>query len=131
MSEQLRASGVAGVVETLLPRLLGETSHRERPEVVEHARHMMAGNSAGAIDAALHALMSRPDSTPDLAQIACPTLVIVGQEDRLTPPADAELLASSIRGAELAVLARAGHLANLETPDAFSEALGGFLSRAF
>jgi pimeloyl-ACP methyl ester carboxylesterase len=131
MSAQVKASGVAAVADALLPRLLGETSLRERPDVVQQAKQMMVQNSVDAVDAALHALMARPDSTPDLARIACPTLVIVGQEDRLTPSADAELLASSIRGAELVVLPRAGHLANLETPDAFSGALSAFLSRAF
>jgi len=131
MAEKLRASGVAAVVDALLPRLLGETSHRERPDIVGRARELMSGNSSHAIDAALHALMARPDSTPDLARVACPALVVVGQEDSLTPPAEAELLASSIRGAELVVLPRAGHLSNLEVPDAFSAALSAFASRAF
>ena len=87
--------------------------------------------SRTAIDAALHALMTRPDSTPDLRRISCPALVIVGQEDVVTPAADAELLACSIPRAELVVLPRAGHLSNLEAPDGFSSALARFLSRAF
>jgi pimeloyl-ACP methyl ester carboxylesterase len=57
--------------------------------------------------------------------------VIVGQEDTLTPLAEAELLASSIRGAELVILPRAGHLSNVEAQEMFSGALAAFLSRAF
>jgi pimeloyl-ACP methyl ester carboxylesterase len=75
--------------------------------------------------------MTRPDSTADLGRIACPALVIVGQEDTVTPAADAELLTDSIRGAELVVIPRAGHLSNLESPEAFSSVLVDFLSRRF
>ena len=75
--------------------------------------------------------MSRPDSTPDLGRIRCPALVIVGEEDTVTPPADAELLARTIPGTELVALPRAGHLSNLEAPEDFSGALTRFLSRAF
>lgn len=91
----------------------------------------MEATSVAAVDTAIHALMTRPDSTPDLGRIACPALVVVGQEDTLTPTSDAELLASSIAGAELVVLPRVGHLSNLEAPDLFSGALAAFLARAF
>ena len=131
MSDLLRTAGVREVVDGLLPRLVGETTRRERPDVLARARTLMESSSAAAIESALHALMTRPDSTPDLDRIACPALVIVGQEDAVTPPAEAELLASSIAGAELAALPRVGHLSNLEAPDVFSGALAGFLSRAF
>jgi 3-oxoadipate enol-lactonase len=131
MAEAARTSGVRAVVDGLLPRLVGETTRRERPEVMARARAMMEANSVAAIDAAIHALMTRPDSTPDLGRIACPALVIVGQEDTLTPMSDSERLASSIAGAELVVLPRVGHLSNLEAPDLFSGALAAFLARAF
>jgi pimeloyl-ACP methyl ester carboxylesterase len=131
MSEVLRAKGVSAVVDGLLPKLVGETTHRERPQVLVDARLLMEANHPDAIDAALHALMTRPDSTPDLGNITCPALVIVGQEDVLTPAADAELLACSIPRAELVVLPRVGHLSNLEAPEGFSSALSRFLSRAF
>ena len=131
MQETLRTKGVGAVVDVLLPKLVGETSRRERPQVLASTRQLMEANQPGAIDAALHALMTRPDSTPDLDRIRCPTLVIVGQEDTVTPAADAELLARSIPGTELVVLPRVGHLSNLEAPDDFSSALTRFLARAF
>jgi 3-oxoadipate enol-lactonase len=53
----------------------------------------------------------------------------VGEEDALTPRADAQFLASGIPGSELVVVPGAGHLANLESPDVFSAALAQFLSR--
>ena len=91
----------------------------------------MEANQPDAIDAALHALMTRPDSTPDLPRISCPALVIVGQEDVVTPPPTPSSSRCSIPGAELVVLPRVGHLSNLEAPEGFSSALTRFLSRAF
>ena len=131
MSELVRTRGVEAVVDALLPKLTGETTRRERPGALADARRLMEANHPAAIDAALHALMTRPDSTADLSRIACPALVIVGQEDTVTPPADAELVAHSIRGAELVVIPRAGHLSNVESPEAFSSVLADFLSRRF
>ena len=131
MSELLRTKGVGAVVDGLLPKLAGETTRRARPAVMAEARRLMEANRPAAIDAALHALMNRPDSTPELGRITCPALVIVGQEDTVTPVADAELLARSIGGAELAVLPGAGHLSNLEVPEDFSNVLAAFLSRSF
>jgi 3-oxoadipate enol-lactonase len=131
MSEMLRGGGVSAVVDGLLPKLVGDTTRRDRPAVLANARRLMEASSPDAIDAALHALMTRPDSTADLGRIKCPALVIVGQEDTVTPAADAELLAHSISGAELIVMPRVGHLSNLEAPEDFSNALAGFLSRGF
>ena len=81
---------------------------------------------AGVIGA-LKALRDRPDATPGLGQIVVPTLVLVGRDDALTPPAQAEALAAAVPGAKLAVLDGAGHLANLERPDAFTDAVRAFL----
>jgi pimeloyl-ACP methyl ester carboxylesterase len=70
----------------------------------------------------------RPDSTPTLATITCPTLVVVGDEDGLTPPAEAEKLVAGIRGATLTRVAGAGHMTNLEQPAAFNLALTRFVA---
>ena len=72
-------------------------------------------------------MLDRPDSTPLLTAIAVPTLIIVGQEDALTPPAESEGMQAAIPRATLVHLPRAGHLSNLETPDAFNAAVNAFL----
>jgi pimeloyl-ACP methyl ester carboxylesterase len=125
--EKVRDRGVRAVIDELMPKLLGETSRRERADVLAHLTGLIEANAAGAIEAAIHALMSRPDSTPDLATIRCPTLVVVGEEDTITPVSEAEALQRAIAGSSLAVLPRAGHLSNLESPDEFSAALHRFL----
>jgi 3-oxoadipate enol-lactonase len=86
-------------------------------------------NPAEAIGGAIHALMTRPDATPLLVSIHVPTLVIVGAEDTLTPPALAEDLHRGIAGSQLVVIAGAGHMSNLEDPAAFNTAAGEFLDR--
>ena len=70
-----------------------------------------------------HAIMGRPDSRPGFAAIACPTLVLVGDEDQLTPPALAHEMANGIRGARLVVVPECGHLSTMERPQAVTQAL--------
>jgi 3-oxoadipate enol-lactonase len=90
-------------------------------------RSMIEGNSREAVAGALEAMMGRPDSRPLLAHVSVPTLLICGEEDGLTPPADSEALRVAIRGSHLVMLPRAGHLSNIETPKTFSIALNSFL----
>jgi pimeloyl-ACP methyl ester carboxylesterase len=72
--------------------------------------------------------MTRPDSTPLLASIHVPTLIVVGEEDTLTPPALSEEMQRSIGGAQLVRIPHAGHLSNIEQPELFNGALAAFLS---
>lgn len=77
-----------------------------------------------------HAI-ARLNLTERLQNINCPVLVIVGEEDKGTPPAMAEEIVRAIPGARLERLADAAHLSNLEQPDAFNRALRDFLSSSF
>ena len=69
------------------------------------------------------AIIGRSDSRPDLAAVTCPTLVLVGEDDQLTPPALAQEMARGIRGARLVVVPESGHLSTLERPAAVTQAL--------
>ena len=73
--------------------------------------------------------MTRPDARPQLSVISCPTLVMVGDEDVLTPPSVSSEMSRQIPGAELAVIASAGHLSNLEQPEQFGAVLERFLEQ--
>jgi pimeloyl-ACP methyl ester carboxylesterase len=123
-----RSNSAAAVVEKMLPKLLGETTRTTRPEVVAEVKRIGASQSPDGIIAALAALRDRPDATPGLPSIGVPTLVLVGAEDTITPLADARKLSDTIPEATLEVLPAAGHLSNLETPDAFSESVRAFLA---
>jgi 3-oxoadipate enol-lactonase len=124
----IRAKGTSAIADQMLPRLLGETTRRERPDIVEQTRSLILANAPEAIAAAIVALRDRPDSTPLLETIHCPTLIVVGDEDALTPPELSEGMQHAIPGSELVVIRRAGHLANLEQPEEFNGALARFLA---
>jgi len=122
-----REKGAAAVAEALLPKLIGDTTRKERPAVVEAVRKQITGNSVESIVGALTALMTRPDSTPILSTIRCPVQIIVGDEDAITPLALSEQIHRDISGSELTVIKGAGHMSNMEQPTAFNDALAGFL----
>lgn len=127
MIETVREQGAGAVAEEMLPKLLGETSRRERPGVAAKVREMIEGNSRDAIAGALEAMMNRPDSRPLLSQIAVPTLVVCGEEDVLTPPSDSGALHDAIPDSRLVQIPRAGHLSSIEDPEEFSSVLNAFL----
>jgi pimeloyl-ACP methyl ester carboxylesterase len=122
-----REKGPAAVADEMLPKLLGETTRREQPAVTDRVRELILSSSPEGIVGAITALMTRPDSTPLLPSIHCPALILVGEEDTLTPVSMSRDLQRGIAGSELAVIRRAGHLANLEQPDAFNAELARFL----
>ena len=127
MIELVRRDGVAAVAAAMTPRLLGESTRRDRPDLEDAVRRLILMNAPDAIAVALAALRDRQDSTDLLLSIDVPALVIVGDEDVITPPAEAEILHRGIAGAALVVLRGVGHLSNLEDPLAWNSALHQFL----
>lgn len=126
--EDVRDKGLAAVADQMVPKLLGETSLRDRADLAAEVRRQILANPRKGVEAGIYALMRRPDSTPDLPRVSCPALVIVGEEDRVTPRADAEALGRGIRGAEVSVIAKAGHLSALEAPGDFSTTITRWLA---
>jgi len=128
-AEKVRREGAAAVADAVLPKLVGATSHRERPDLVARVRRMIEANPPRGITDALAGLAARADSTPTLREIRVPTLVVVGDEDVITPRPEAEALQRGIALSELVVIARAGHLSSLENPEEFNRHLRAFLAR--
>lgn len=120
--------GSGAVAERMLPKLLGATTQKNRPEVVAAVREMILSTSPAGIARALRGMAARLDSFDLLPRIGCPTLVLVGEEDVLTPPSEAKTLAKAIPGAQLEVIPAAGHLSNLEQPERFAQLVGDFLA---
>jgi pimeloyl-ACP methyl ester carboxylesterase len=127
MLQLVTSHGALAVADEMLPKLLGETTRRQRPDVEAKVRDLVLAGSTEAIAGGVRALMTRPDSTALLSAIHVPTLVIVGSEDTVTPPADAEALHAGVAGSALVVIPEAGHLSSLEQPAAFNAALARFL----
>jgi len=125
----VRERGAAGVAEDMLPKLLGATTRVERPEIVERVRSLVLASSPAAISGAISALMTRSDSTPLLERIHCPTLILVGDEDTVTPRPLSEALQAGIAGSTLASVPLAGHLSNMEQPGVFNDTVARFLEQ--
>jgi len=128
MAERVLREGLAPLVETMLPKLLAETTWREQPQVVEGLREVLRAGNPRGIAAAARGMAERPDMTSALGEIRCPTLVIVGQEDVISPPAEMRGMAEAIPGARFIEISAAGHMAPLENPAAVNAAILAFLS---
>ncbi len=115
LARAVLAAGNSGpVVESMVPRLFAKSTLEERPERVAFLREVMEQNTPRGIAGALRGMACRPDRRGDLATIRVPTLVMVGEEDVVTPPAEAQTLADAIPGARLEVIPWAGHMAPYE-----------------
>ncbi|HZS49253.1 MAG TPA: alpha/beta fold hydrolase [Bryobacterales bacterium] len=127
MMEAARSLGSAEIARRMLPRLLGETTRRENPALVEQVRLMIGKQDPEGIARLLEALAERTDSTALLKQITVPTLVVAGEEDVIATVAESSEMAKRIPGARLAIIPKAGHLPNLEQPERFEKAVESFL----
>ncbi|CAN5633971.1 alpha/beta fold hydrolase [soil metagenome] len=125
---RIRTHGTNAFMESMLPKLLSPITRRRRPELVEEVASMMAAAPAESVAATLHGLALRPDSTPLLRSIVIPARIIVGEDDEITPPSEAQLMARGIPGARIETVSDAGHLPNLENPQVFNSLLGSFLA---
>lgn len=112
----------AGETDLQFPKLVHRSRHGDAA-LKNIVRAMADETGAEAFLRQMHAVMARPDSRPGLSAIACPTLVLVGDGDELTPPPLAEEIAAGISGARLVVIPQCGHLSTLERPQAVNAAL--------
>ena len=123
-----RSSGAAAIADEMLPNILGATTRAERPAVVARVRALIEAQPPETIAAGLEAMKDRPDSADVLRRVTVPTTIIVGDEDTITPPSDAEHMQRCVTGSTLVTIPRSGHMANLETPREFNAAMGSFLA---
>ncbi len=125
--KRIETEGTTGFLEEFAAALVGPTTKARRPEVVEAVRTIIGSPPSQSVTAALAAIAGRPDSRPLLGSIEGPALVIVGEEDTLTPPASAEVMVKGMPRARLVTIPAAGHLSNLEAPDTFNRAAREFV----
>ena len=126
-AQTAQKDGAGAIAEAMIPKLLSPASVQSRFDLVEAVRQIITQTPVTGIAGDLMAMAERPDSVPLLSEIACPTLILVGEQDGLTPPADAKLMAGKIKKARLEIIPGAGHLSNLENPEAFNSAVRKFL----
>jgi pimeloyl-ACP methyl ester carboxylesterase len=113
----------------MLPKILAPATLAKHPEIVARVRDMIAATPVPGIVGALAAMRDREGSESLLPALAgLPTLIVVGEEDTLTPPDQARVMAQAIPGAQLAIIPGAGHLPPVEQPVSTTKALREFLS---
>jgi len=121
--ETLAARGVDAYLAGSLPRLLAP----DAPPATLAVARKLAVTRAEALAAGIRALRDRPDRCAEARALACPTLVLCGALDQVTPPAEMKELAATIPGARFVEIAGAGHLSHLEAPEPFHRAVLDFL----
>lgn len=122
------AKGAEATLEVMMPKLLAAETNAKKPDIVERLRKTIMSTNPVGIAAGLSGMAARPDSTALLPLIDIPTLVIVGEEDRLTPPDESHKMAAAIPGAKVVVIPKAGHMAPMEQPEAANAAIREFLA---
>lgn len=128
MAQTAYTQGPTAIADMMIPKLLTATTIENRKDLLEQVRAMIIKNQSSGIIVDLMVMAARPDSTALLTQIACPTLVIVGEEDVATPPTESQYMVERIPHAQLITIPNAGHLSNVEQANVFNQALEVFLT---
>ncbi len=121
-------NGFEALIDQWLPPMVAE-ANRADPAIYGPLREMNLEAGQEVFDAQIHALVGRPDVTGLLPRISCPTLVMTGELDSWAPPAQHEAIAAAIPGAELVIVPGAGHMIQLEAPEAVNSAISDWLAR--
>ncbi len=125
----VRAFGVGAVMPRMVALMFGRTTQREQPALCQSYRQRFMQCHVPSILNIGRSLGARDDLLPQLHRIDCPTLVLVGEEDLALPPAKSRALATGIRGAELVVVPRVGHLSTIEAPAVLTQHIERFVDR--
>ncbi len=128
-AEKARAEGMAGIADSMLPKLLTPETVSKRPDLVKRIRDMMLKTKPEGAAGALLGMAERDDQTSLLSQISVPTLILVGREDSITPVVDSEKMHREIAGSRLVVIENAAHVSNLERTEQFNEEVTRFLQQ--
>jgi len=127
-AEKAELYGTESIVDEMVQLLLSQNAIDTRHDVVNRVRAIALENQAQGLAAAQRGMADRSDSTEMLAGADCPALVIVGADDRLSPPEEARGWQERMPNSRLAIIPGAGHLSNIEQPDLFNQVVANFIS---
>lgn len=123
------SEGIAGIANSMLPKLFTPDSVAHKPQSVQRVREMMMTTKPAGAAAALMGMAVREDHTEALAEVNVPTLILVGREDPITPVSDSENMHKRIAVSQLVIIDNASHVSNVEQADRFNSHLRSFLSK--
>lgn len=129
LAERVQVEGADFLAESMLPRLFGEHAQQTSRDVIAATKQVMLRTNRGGIAAALRGMAERPDSTPLLAHIDRPTLLVCGSDDVISPAKEMRSMAAAIPQGTYAEIPQAGHMAPLEDPRAVNQAIRAFVQQ--
>ena len=127
--KQINNQGPASFFKEFIPSIVGTNTKKNHPETISYIQSLLDMANINSIASALQGMAKRPDRFSVLQHLSVPVLVIVGEEDGLTPPSNAKHMADASSLAKLAVIPNTGHMSNLENPQQFNAALHTFLAQ--
>lgn len=126
-AEIVSTKGIEAYTDESIKSLFAPVSYTARKEEVRAVRTIIQRNTPEFICKGLAALAERKETCSGLSSVNMPVLILVGKEDKITPPSEAEYLHYNIRGSQMKVIPYAGHLANLENTHEFNDSLKKFI----
>ena len=126
-AEEVLQRGTEVFFEGMLQKVFGETTRQSRPDLVEGGLRMMRKMSPEDVAGVQRGMADRPDSVPTAQAIDVPTLIITGDDDKLTGVPEAELMKQNIRDSEMKVVPKAGHYSPWEQPQEVGRLIRAFL----
>jgi pimeloyl-ACP methyl ester carboxylesterase len=118
------------LLDDVLPNLVGTTTKEKRALIFGRVKALVQAAPAPAAAWAQRAMAERPDSIDVLRGFPGPALVIVGEEDALSSPTDAQAMVDALPNGQLVTIPEAGHLTSVEAPDQFNSAVREFLTKS-
>lgn len=129
--ESIKQTGVEKYADESIKNYFAPDSFINRPEEVAAVREMIVRTSEKSLCNALLALSLRKETCSILQDIKVPVLILVGKEDKITPPAAAQLMHEKIKDSVLKIIDHAAHLSNIENPDEFNNQLKKFVATVY
>jgi 3-oxoadipate enol-lactonase len=127
MIEQAKSVGSKAIADAMFPKLLCANTIQNHPQIAQNLRLIMQSQSPLTLQHALAAMRDREDQTRNLPSIAVPTLILVGEQDAITPPPMSQTMKTLLPQSKLTVIPDAGHMSPMEQPQAVNDALREFV----
>lgn len=125
----VRDHGSEVFAEAFVKNVFAAETFRTNPDAISLIKKIISATPPLSIVGTLLALAARTDTTPSLSNITIPTLILVGEHDVTTPPAQSYMMHEKIAGSEMHIIPKAAHMSNLENPEVFNRHLLAFLER--
>jgi 3-oxoadipate enol-lactonase len=127
--EQIENNGLTEFADAYMKNVFAESTLEQKKDTVEHIRSIVLNTPVSTIARTMSAIAQRIETSSSLENINVPTLILCGNEDKLTPPEQSWYMHEHIKNSELHIIPGAAHLSNLEQPDVFNQHMRKFLDK--